>query len=158
MKNNRIILSIPRLEKETIQENSFLTPDVFDIENNEFLTMTHNLNYQFIAELHSSGVVVKGTAETIVSSICSRCLTPTDQVINCSYTLFMDDLNSGDIDITDDIREELMLKIPMNFICNENCKGLCHNCGANLNTQKCKCNENDNEAPTVWDALNDLKL
>ncbi len=37
--------------------------------------------------------------------------------------------------------EEFMLSLPMRPLCQSNCKGLCANCGANLNELTCKCGE-----------------
>ena len=43
------------------------------------------------------------------------------------------------IDITQFARDAIMLSIPLKPICSENCKGLCAECGQNLNVGKCKC-------------------
>jgi len=37
------------------------------------------------------------------------------------------------------IRQEILLSLPMKILCKESCKGLCQNCGQNLNQKKCKC-------------------
>jgi uncharacterized protein len=39
------------------------------------------------------------------------------------------------VDITDDIRQEIILAYPMIPICQQNCKGLCPVCGQNLNQE-----------------------
>ncbi|MBW6431994.1 DUF177 domain-containing protein [Patescibacteria group bacterium] len=44
-----------------------------------------------------------------------------------------------EVDITEPIREEILLSLPFKKICEETCKGLCVHCGKNLNTGKCKC-------------------
>lgn len=44
------------------------------------------------------------------------------------------------IDITEPVREDLILAIPMQMICEESCKGICQKCGQNLNIKECKCN------------------
>ena len=46
------------------------------------------------------------------------------------------------IDLRDVIKQVIYLFLPMKALCTENCKGLCSVCGANLNIEKCKCNEN----------------
>lgn len=45
--------------------------------------------------------------------------------------------NLGDL-----IREQVILAIPMQPLCNEDCKGLCQNCGKNLNEGDCGCSPN----------------
>ncbi|NUL82249.1 MAG: DUF177 domain-containing protein [Armatimonadetes bacterium] len=37
------------------------------------------------------------------------------------------------------LRQYLLLQVPMHPLCKEDCKGLCHHCGANLNNEACKC-------------------
>jgi uncharacterized protein len=59
-----------------------------------------------------------------------------------------------EIDITNEIRDTVLLAIPMKILCSENCRGLCAGCGANLNSEACHC-----AAPPVdprWDALRKL--
>lgn len=51
--------------------------------------------------------------------------------------LFIDKL--GDIDLTEAMREEIILAIPMKNICEEKCKGICAKCGVDLNKEECKC-------------------
>ena len=37
------------------------------------------------------------------------------------------------------VREQLLLALPMSAVCREDCKGLCPQCGINLNEAKCNC-------------------
>jgi uncharacterized protein len=60
------------------------------------------------------------------------------------------------INLTDDIRDYALLAIPMKSLCSENCKGLCPNCGANLNDGPCKCKEE--KIDPRWEPLLKLKL
>ncbi|WP_338865261.1 DUF177 domain-containing protein [Myxococcus stipitatus] len=43
------------------------------------------------------------------------------------------------IDLDPIIREQLLLAVPMNIVCKDDCKGLCSQCGTNLNEAKCQC-------------------
>ncbi len=45
------------------------------------------------------------------------------------------------IDLDPIIREQLLLALPMNAVCREDCKGLCSQCGTNLNEAKCACEQ-----------------
>jgi uncharacterized protein len=59
------------------------------------------------------------------------------------------------IDISEEVREYLMLSVPMKRLCDEECKGLCPLCGKNLNETKCDCSTGSNTS--VWDPLKKLK-
>jgi uncharacterized protein len=52
-------------------------------------------------------------------------------------TAFYDD---EQIDLTHLIMEQFQLALPMKALCMEACKGLCPQCGTNLNTGACDCN------------------
>jgi uncharacterized protein len=50
------------------------------------------------------------------------------------------DFIKGDtIDLSDIVREQVYLSLPMRSICKESCRGLCPVCGANLNESSCLC-------------------
>jgi uncharacterized protein len=59
------------------------------------------------------------------------------------------------IDINDYIREEILLYAPMKPLCSEDCQGLCHNCGTNLNVSTCQCSSTDYDPR--WAILENLK-
>jgi uncharacterized protein len=58
------------------------------------------------------------------------------------------------IDITEDLRQTLQLAVPLKRLCRESCKGLCPQCGKNLNDGPCGCTP---LAPDGrWDKLREL--
>jgi len=60
----------------------------------------------------------------------------------------------SEIDITEDIRETVLLAIPIKLLCKHDCKGLCPHCGANLNVESCTCAEE--MIDPRWEALKKL--
>ncbi|HLD40656.1 MAG TPA: DUF177 domain-containing protein, partial [Candidatus Omnitrophota bacterium] len=49
------------------------------------------------------------------------------------------DKSDTSIDISEDIRQEIILEYPDKPLCEETCLGLCVNCGRNLNEGNCNC-------------------
>jgi len=47
--------------------------------------------------------------------------------------------STEEINLAPLIREQVMLALPTRPLCNENCRGLCGGCGANLNHEACAC-------------------
>ena len=47
--------------------------------------------------------------------------------------------SNEEINLTPLIREQVMLALPTRPLCDENCRGLCGGCGANLNREACAC-------------------
>ena len=58
------------------------------------------------------------------------------------------------IDLTETIRQYSLMAIPIKTLCNEECAGLCPNCGKNLNQGKCNCPAQ--EIDPRWSALTRL--
>ncbi|HOP06506.1 MAG TPA: DUF177 domain-containing protein [candidate division Zixibacteria bacterium] len=58
-------------------------------------------------------------------------------------------------DITDQVRQALLLCVDMKPLCSEDCRGLCSVCGANLNNGDCNCERK--ETDPRWSELADLK-
>jgi uncharacterized protein len=59
------------------------------------------------------------------------------------------------IDLTDEIRQAVVLAVPMRALCREDCRGLCAGCGADLNRESCRCP--DPPRDSRWSALKDFK-
>ncbi|MFZ7121168.1 MAG: YceD family protein [Eubacteriaceae bacterium] len=76
---------------------------------------------------------------------CSRCLDDFDYELNTevSEKYNLDDaqeiIENDNINLTELIRENVLINIPIKAICDVNCKGLCPTCGKNKNIQSCNC-------------------
>ncbi|NTX16755.1 DUF177 domain-containing protein [Myxococcus sp. CA056] len=47
--------------------------------------------------------------------------------------------NGKTIDLDPIVREQVLLALPMNLVCKDDCKGLCSQCGTNFNEAQCEC-------------------
>lgn len=84
-------------------------------------------------------VFVRIKAKSAYESFCYRCLEDQSSQWSTDFTLTLDvDKHTEFIDIAEDIRQELILNLPGQILCREDCKGLCIDCGVNLNTQECE--------------------
>ena len=68
--------------------------------------------------------------------------------------IFLVNLKTQKIDLTELLRQEILLHLPTYQVCSKSCKGLCHTCGKNLNEEKCRCKP---EEPPTYKPLQDLK-
>ena len=101
-----------------------------------------------------------GRVKTELELPCSRCLEPfrlpVDAPFDVRYLPSADaaaeeerevaeeDLETGvyrddQIDLNELMREQFYLALPMKPLCREECRGLCAQCGTNLNTGACDC-------------------
>ena len=120
-------------------------------------------------------VVVEGQLNAVVSVECDRCLKPMELPIDTKFKveyvtpatynasdvaeLGEDDLAlsvfDGElINIDEIISEQVLLAVPSQAVCDENCKGLCPICGTDLNVASCTCRET--EIDPRWQGLKEL--
>jgi len=59
------------------------------------------------------------------------------------------------IDLAEDVRQLIVLSVPLKLLCSEKCKGLCPHCGCDFNTQSCSCTIEETIDPR-WQGLKDL--
>lgn len=52
---------------------------------------------------------------------------------------FVTQFDGETVELDEDVRQMLILAMPMKFVCSEDCRGLCLRCGKNLNTGACSC-------------------
>jgi uncharacterized protein len=60
------------------------------------------------------------------------------------------------VDIAEQVRQTVLLSVPMRALCRDDCRGLCGGCGCDLNVEKCRCTEPP--ADSRWDALKNIKF
>lgn len=61
-----------------------------------------------------------------------------------------------ELDLGGILREQILLALPMDALCREDCKGLCPVCGKDLNQAACGCEQKP--ADPRWAALKNVKL
>ena len=154
-----IKFSAARLAKEPIELDGFEPAEFLDIEPSELLAVDAPVEYHLLVKAVSGGALIHGSVSTILKGLCGRCLAPVRRELKAGELCIFREIgnNEEEIDISEDVRAELLLEMPMNLLCSENCRGLCPVCGANRNTTKCNCSAQPAN-PGCWDALDDLKL
>jgi uncharacterized protein len=101
-----------------------------------------------------------GSAVTELELSCSRCLEPFRLPVNAPFDLRYhpasemtqdeereieeEDLETSyyrddQVDLNELLREQFYLVLPMKPLCGDDCRGLCQQCGTNLNTGTCSC-------------------
>ena len=96
---------------------------------------------------------------------CGRCLEDVRETIefslneqlskqpSCEDVIIID---SSELDLDELVISNLCSELPINYLCSEDCKGLCHVCGCNLNHTTCDC-EDDYIDPRLAALKNFLK-
>lgn len=131
---------------------------ILEIADTPELSFPTPIHYRLKASLVSSGVLVEGETWTGIAAQCGRCLEMFETEIRATDIChFYENVSEPELDVTEDIREDLLLAVPPNPICDEDCLGLCLKCGGNRNLKPCKCHEKKPGNP-AWGDLDNLKF
>ena len=125
------------------------------------------------ATLSGDEIICQGEVFTEVEIECSRCLDIFDYEIKADLQFVVQILdspveaeNDSDedfeviaksenlLDISQRVRDAMVLTLPLKPLCSEECQGLCSMCGANLNDGECDCTPDKSDER--WDALKNL--
>jgi uncharacterized protein len=100
------------------------------------------------------GLLVRGTVESQLTLECVRCLEPfvlpvgleVEETFRLSEASLRPDMpyavgDDGWLDLAPVLREQAWLAIPIKPLCQSDCKGLCPQCGTNLNLESCNCED-----------------
>jgi uncharacterized protein len=125
--------------------------------------------------LSGSDVFVSGHVETRAQVECDRCLKPVELPVNADFTLeyisgseyessevaeLTEDemsvsvFDGSVIDVDEVVKEQILLAVPTRMLCREDCKGICPECGNDMNTGECNCVTSDIDPR--WAALKNL--
>jgi uncharacterized protein len=122
-------------------------PEGLGIEDLIAVPVGAELELDLRLESVMDGVLVSGTATAPVSGECGRCLADLSDTLSVTVQeLFLypdaaadqdpeDELPQlvGDLlDLTPTLRDAVVLALPLNPLCREDCKGLCATCGERL--------------------------
>jgi len=108
----------------------------------------------------NQGLLVDGWVELTLELSCNRCLKTFEQPMHVDFEeqfyptvdvisgMPLDPFDEDEIfpidahhevDLTEAVRQNVLLALPMVTICREDCKGLCPQCGQDLNLGSCEC-------------------
>ncbi len=137
----RLIVDLNRLDSEGEIFEGETASDVVDIGESEFAQPCGGIQYKLKIQALGSELLVRGTLEQIFICRCAICDTSFD--LKVKEPGFVDSFKITEEnsfpDLTDAIREAIILDLPAFPRCSENCRGLCESCGADLNNSACGC-------------------
>jgi uncharacterized protein len=152
-----------------------------DAENinleDEMVSLTGPIKLTGTARRSSEIARLKGNLCGNLEIACSRCLQPSEFALNANFEADFvtlenygaasheNELSSTDlslsvydgeqIDLNEIAHEQILLNLPMQQLCKEDCAGLCEKCAANKNTNPCDCETK--QIDPRWSALKELK-
>lgn len=143
----------------------------FDEKEQILALFPNDIDVDVEVQKFSDKYFIKINLNTIIHYCCDRCLDDFDQKLNAAFQLiyskytsdqFEDDEfrflgeSETEIDLCSDIRENILLVLPMKYLCKETCRGLCPHCGVNLNHEACDCQQETIDPR--WEKLKSLQF
>lgn len=128
-----------------------VSPDKIDVDKQ--LKIIGDIDIVGAVKNEGSILDVSGQVSANIKLICGRCLEEFTTKISAEFNEkyhYLDHnedqhdfmyFSGEELDITDIVRESLLLAEPMKKICREDCKGFCPDCGINLNDSECSCSK-----------------
>jgi uncharacterized protein len=172
-----MFLSTKEMELRKIRFDEIFAPGQIDFASAD-VHQVSPLHAQGTAELlaHTGGEVrVRGKYDVQLETECDRCLGRAEFPVDASFDLFYRpmsfiakeeevEIDEGEaeigfyegagLELADILREQVLLQLPMQRVCAEECKGICPVCGGNRNETACDCHtENIDDR---WGALRKL--
>lgn len=149
----RLIVDLGRLDDgRTEHLVGTLDQALLELDDLEQLRPAGPLVYDLRCELLGEELLVRGGLALDCACICSRCGGDFEaQFVEPDYCETFEITGLETLDLTESVREGIILALPSYPICEEECKGVCLHCGKNLNAGPCDCPRNNGSSP--WDAL-----
>lgn len=152
-----MIIQTGPLGKKARRIKESLPAGILELEDDPFIRCHADIVCDVLAECIGDELLVRGVLSVELECLCARCgcwFVNRVEVpgFACAYPI----AESGEsIDLTRDIREDILLGFPSNWLCGNDCRGRCARCGADLNAGDCGCRP-DAPAGNAWATLDRL--
>jgi uncharacterized protein len=166
-----LTVDLARLDRQGRLEIEADLPPDFPLAKGKDIRLRGPLAVRLEATRAGHDLLVRGRLTGGVEIQCRRCLEPVVQQIDDEvsfifrasidqFTAERDEVyilpaGAREVDLTDAVREQLLLSIPEFVVCREECRGLCPRCGIDLNKGTCTCEES--EIDERWAPFRKLK-
>ncbi len=125
-------------------------------EKSEVASVDSDIEFHIDLLRTAGEISVRGKIGFLAAARCSRCLSDVSVDTNLEVKLILspseterkeeaggeidyETYRGRKIDLNDYMREQVNLSLPYKVLCAEDCRGLCSECGQNLNEQRCGC-------------------
>ncbi len=147
------------IEEEGLHLNGEEDGTILELSEDSSVKDIGSVRYDLNVNLVTDELFVRGSLDVSLSFRCSRCSVFFPYRVKESkynYNMDVSDVPES-VDLTEDIREAMLLAFPSYPVCDSECMGLCPHCGINLNNDKCKCKPPGDSRWAALDNLEDIK-
>ncbi|MBI5684056.1 MAG: DUF177 domain-containing protein [Verrucomicrobia bacterium] len=143
--------------------------EILDVSDPEY-RFESPVNYRLHGQVLGHALVVTGRVWTCVGITCVRCLKDAERPVEVRDFVVHREIETTEdfADLTENLREDILLALPQNPLCSKDCRGLCPVCGQDLNERTCSCAKQAaspgskrveaGSTGTPWSALDRIKI
>jgi uncharacterized protein len=158
-----MFLKISDMQLGKVRFNETLAPGAIEFLDQQ-LRQKDPIVARGVAELSEATMEIRitGHVATCIEGACDRCLELTDYPVEADFSLLyrpasltpdheevaivpseadVDFYEGEGLELRDVLREQILLLLPMQRVCREECKGICPVCGQNRNQVECHCHQ-----------------
>ena len=156
-----LTFNIRHVDEKDLRLEGELPVEELDLDlRDEVMSVTGPLEYDLEAQRLEGGILVTGSLRLPMQYECVRCLKPFSQSLElpdwtCHLALTGEEqveVNNDVVDLTPQIREDILLALPQHPLCKDECGGL------KLPASMKEPSPKSEETTSAWDELNKLKL
>jgi len=172
-----MLVSIRDLERGVVRFRTSFAPGLVDFSD-DGLRQVSPLDVEGLAQLvnvHRGEIRIRGRLRVEMMAECDRCLedagltvesdfdlvyvparlVPEGDEIEIEGTALEVEFYEGEgVSLAGLVREQILLTVPMQRVCRDDCRGICPVCGGNRNLNPCSCGQG--RADDRWAALRRL--
>ena len=172
-----MFLSVKEIELRKLRFDETLTPGQIDFagEDLEQVSALHTIGSAEVLAHSEGDLRVRGKLTVEMAFECDRCLGRARFPLDAAFDLIYRPSSSlareeeveideseteigfyedGGLELNEILREQVLLALPMQRVCSEDCKGICPICGRNRNETACDCRVEKTD--DRWGALRNL--
>ncbi|MFA7256558.1 MAG: DUF177 domain-containing protein [Kiritimatiellales bacterium] len=153
-----MIINVARIPESGLKFHEEEPGEILELGEADEFRAAGPVRCDLYAQVVDGILIVRGTVSALLEAHCARCMQIFSTTVTDSGFLrdFPGIQGTEEVDITEELREAVILNLPHFPLCDEECKGLCSRCGKDLNGEPCGCRKI--ETGGSWGALNNLKL
>lgn len=129
-------IHVNRIPAEGLREDAVYDPAALDLDRAD-LRVEQPITMSAAITKAEQTLLVQAEVQGVLDVTCARCLEFFEAPLQTRSMLSYEVRPNEIVDITEDIRQEIILAYPMIPVCRPDCKGLCPVCGQNLNHGAC---------------------
>jgi uncharacterized protein len=155
-----MIFDIEQIYEEGLDFEVLESKDQFNLDSPDLILMK-DVRAQGRLEKSGQSIFCDGSLQTELSATCTRCLGSCSYIVSVKLNIHFiprvenkissDEIEltatdveqeyyeGGQINLSNSVRDLIILSMPQVILCREYCAGLCSKCGLNLNEDKCFC-------------------